>query len=217
MVAQPRDDMRYQPLYTPGDISRYAHVHPATLRNWTSGSDRALVPAGSGVAPFSFINLIEAHVLVALRKTHQVPMQQIRKELRKLRRRFETDHPLAEWDVETDGYGLYIEYLGIKQTASGQSAIPEVVSLYLQRIDREAIGPVRLYPFTTWEKCPKLIAMDPLIDFGRPVIAGTRIETTIIRERFNAGEGVVFLAGDYDVSTVAIEEALRCEPEGRAA
>ena len=211
-------DIRYQALYTSGVICRYAHVLPGTLRAWTSGTGSpAMVPSGSGIAPYSFINLIEAHVLVALRKTHRVPMQRIRQQIVLLRTRLQSEHPLAEWDIETDGYSLFIERMGLKQTASGQMAIPKVVSLYLKRIERDPIGPVRFYPFTTWEKCPMKIVMDPTVDFGRPVIVGTRIETVIIRERFDAGESVRSLAADYGVDEEAVEEALRCEPERHAA
>ena len=211
------DDIRYRPIYTPGDISRYAHVHPETLRSWTGGRGNPIIlPAGAGVAPFSFINLIEAHVLVVLRKTHKVPMQSVRRQVKMLRTRFHTDHPLAERDIETDGYSLFVEHLGLKQSASGQGAIPEVVSIYLRRVERNEAGPVRFYPFTTWQ-CPKLIVMNPRVDFGRPVIFGTRIETVIIRERFDGGESLIDIAKDHSLQLRAVEEALRCEPERRAA
>ena len=219
MATRTRIDARYEPLYTPADISKYAHVHPETLRTWTKGPGAPLlIPSGAGVAPYSFINLIEAHVLIALRKTYKVPMQRIRKQANWLRKKFHTEHPLAERNIETDGYSLFIEHMGLKLSAAGgQIAIPEVVSLYLRRVERDPRGPARFYPFTTWVKCPSLIVMSPFVDFGRPVISGTRVETVMIRERFDAGESVRALADDYDVSEEAIEEALRCEPERRAA
>ena len=218
MTITTSTNIRYQPIYTPADISLYGHVNPETLRAWTKGPGTPLIiPAGSGIASYSFVNLIEVHVLVGLRKAHKVPLRHIRKEVKLLRKRFATQNPLAESDFETDGYEIFFEHQGLKQTASGQTAIREVVDLYLQRIEREASGPVRFFPFTTWEKCPKLIVMNPSIDFGRPVIVGTRIETEIIRERFDAGESVRFLADDYGVQPEAVEEALRCEPERRAA
>ena len=221
MIATGEKDIRYQPLYTPGDISRYAHVHPATLRNWTAGRGRRLLlrPAGSAIAPFSFINLIEAHVLVAMRKTHKVPMQRIRRAVKWLSDRFNKDHPLAQIDLETDGRDVFVDYFGLKVSASesGQIAIPEVVSLYLRRIERDKNGPVRFYPFTTYQTCPKLIVMDPLVDFGRPVIVGTRIETAMIHDRWEGGEGLKDIAEDYGVQMEALEEALRCERGRRAA
>lgn len=214
-------DIRYEPLYTPTDISKYARVHPETLRTWAGSKGRlsVLTPEGKGVAPFSFINLIEAHVLVALRKNHKVPMQRIRKGIRWMSEHFDTDHPLAEVDLETDGRDLFAEHLNLKVAVSkgGQIAIPEVVRLYLQRIDRDTTGPVRFYPFTSGEICPKLIVMDPAIDFGRPTVAGTRIDTVMILDRFEGGESLATIADDYNIKLEAVEEALRCERERRAA
>ncbi len=65
MKQSVQPDLRYQPLYTLGEVSRYARVKPATLRSWTHNGDaRVIIPANvSGVAPFSFINLIELYVL----------------------------------------------------------------------------------------------------------------------------------------------------------
>ncbi len=221
MITKAAEDIRYQPLYTPAEISRYAHVHPATLRNWTRAQGTALLSrtGGRSVAPFSFIELIEAHVLVALRKLHEVPMQRIRRAVAWLSDTFKTDHPLAKIDLETDGRDLFVKHLGLTISASerGQIAIPEVVSLYLRRIERDAKGPIRFYPFTTYETCPKLIVMDPRVDFGRPVIKGTRIETVMIFDRYSGGESLTDLAEDYDIELTAVEEALRCEIDRRAA
>ena len=214
------DGIRYEPLYTPGDISRYAHVHPETLRTWTGGRGRALLikPAARTIAPFSFVNLIEAHVLVALRKMHSVPMQRVRRAVRWLSERYETAHPLAEIDLETDGRDVFVDCLGLKASASerGQVAIPEVVSLYLRRIQRDQVGPVRFFPIT-YEACPKLIVMDPCVNFGRPVVEGTRIDTLMIFDRYSGGESLGEIAADYDLGHSAVEEALRCEMERRAA
>ncbi len=216
-----KDGLRYEPLYTPTDISRYVHVASETLRDWSSGNGKALIKRADdeSVAPFSFINLIEAHVLVAMRKMHKIPMQRIRPAVRWLRRHFKTTHPLAEINLETDGRDLFVKHLGLTVSASegGQIGIPDVIRLYLRRIDRDQEGPARFYPFTTNPTCPKLIVMDPQVDFGRPVIEGTRIETVMIFDRYSGGEGLTELAKDYDVELPKIEEALRCEIERRAA
>ena len=215
------NDIRYEPLYAPADISRYAHVNRETLRTWTGARGKTLLTRADhrSIAPFSFINLIEAHVLVALRKMHGVPMQRIRRAVHWLSNRFGTAHALAEINLETDGYDLFVDYFGLTVSASsrGQIAIPEIVSLYLHRIERDKAGPVRFYPFTTYEGCPKLIVMDPRVDFGRPVIKGTRIETVMVFDRYSGGESLTEIAKDYDLKLPAVEEALRCEIERRAA
>ena len=64
---------------------------------------------------------------------------------------------------------------------------------------------------------PKVIAMDPYLSFGRPVIEGTGITTAIIAERYKAGESIEELAHDYECPPPAIQEAIRCELDTQAA
>ena len=220
MTTRIAHDIRYEPLYGMADISRYARVPLPTLKTWVYGP-RALIvpPVRDTVSSFSFINLIEAHVIGALRRKHGVPLAGIRKAIRFLREKQHADHPLAEVDLEVFGRNIVVDHRGIKVTASagGQIAIAEVIKPYLKRVEwDEAHLPARFFPFT-YDACPKTIVMDPLVDYGRPVIKGTRIATVTIFERYSAGEGLSVLAKDYDVALSYVEEALRCEIERRAA
>jgi uncharacterized protein (DUF433 family) len=89
-----------------------------------------------------------------------------------------------------------------------------ILRVYLSRIERDAAGvPIKLYLFTRTRSAdePKVIAMDPYISFGRPVLAGTGIPTAIIAERYKAGESIEELARDYERPPHDIEEAIRCE------
>jgi uncharacterized protein (DUF433 family) len=43
------------------------------------------------------------------------------------------------------------------------------------------------------------------------LLAGTGIATTVIAQRYKAGESIAELAEDYGRSTPEIEEAIRCE------
>ena len=90
----------------------------------------------------------------------------------------------------------------IDASREGQQAMKEIISVYLQRIERDTHGlPVKLYPFTrvtasgaTPKADPRLIVMTPMISFGRPVIAGTGIPVFAIYERYKAGDSVADLA-----------------------
>jgi uncharacterized protein (DUF433 family) len=55
------------------------------------------------------------------------------------------------------------------------------------------------------------VSIDPRVAFGRPVISGTRIPTSDVADRFNAGESPADLAFDYGRSQDEILEAIRCE------
>jgi uncharacterized protein (DUF433 family) len=216
-----KDDLRYKPLYTVAEVSRYARVLPTTLRSWTrSEGGTILVPAErNNVAPLSFINLIESHVLRALRLKHRVPMKNIHRAIEWLRETHGTDHPFAELDLETDGSDVFIRILGYPISASrkGQGAIPEILSRFLQRIERDPKHiPIRFYPIP-YDKSPKQVVMDPAVAYGRPVVTGTRITTLMVFERYSGGESLKDIATDYDLEIDVVEEALRCEIEQRAA
>ena len=58
---------------------------------------------------------------------------------------------------------------------------------------------------------PRVIAIDPRIAFGRPVVDGFRIPTIEVVERFTAGDTMAEIAADYECPVHAIEEALRWE------
>jgi len=111
---------------------------------------------------------------------------------------------------------LFVETFGhlVNISQEGQLAIKDLIEAYLQRVERDSIGaPIRLYPFTRERKPeePKTIVIDPSISFGRPVLVGTGIATTIIAQRYKAGESIEELAEDYGRSRSDIEEAIRCE------
>ncbi len=221
MKTTTEQDLRYRPIYPLAEVSRYARVHPATLRMWTHnrGSGVVILATGPQVAPFSFINLIESYVLEGLRRTHRVPMQRIRKAVEWLQQKYGTAHPLAELNLETDGYDLFIRELDVPVNASrrGQGGFPEVLAQYLRRIERDKGRiPVRFYPYT-YVQAPKAIVMDPAVAYGRPVVAGTRVSSQMIFDRYSGGESLRDIALDYDLDFQLIEEALRCEIDRIAA
>ncbi|MEJ7658446.1 MAG: DUF433 domain-containing protein [Hymenobacter sp.] len=175
-----------------------------------------------GRGGLSFLNLVELHVLAAIRRLHRVPLGKVRQAVQFVRKKVGTDYPLAEQQFETDGVDLFIRELDVLINASqhGQVAIRELVAAYLQRIERDAAGfPRRLYPLyradaeTAAEvsQFPMLLSVDPTISFGRPVLATSGIAVDIVVSRYRAGDSIRDLVADYNLTEAAIEEALRYE------
>jgi uncharacterized protein (DUF433 family) len=216
-----------QPAYSLTEASRYLLIPPATMRSWVAGRKyptdsgpkffRPVIELPDNIrAGLSFVNLVEAHVLDAIRRHHQVPLSKMRQAIGYLRRHFSSKHPLAEQRFETDGLDLFIDRFGqlINVTQSGQIALRELLTAYLHRVEHDATGTaVRLYPFTRKRDLrePKVVVIDPHISYGRPVLVGTGIPTAAIAERYKAGESIDDLAEDYGRSRNEIEEAIRCE------
>jgi uncharacterized protein (DUF433 family) len=169
----------------------------------------------------SFLNLVEAHVLAAIRRRHGVKLPKVRKALAYVSRQFRVEHPLIDQAFQTDGLDLFVEHYGelINASREGQHEMKEMIGVYLKRIEWDASGlPIRLYPFTRDTQTevppaldPRVVVMNPAVSFGRPVITGTGIPVASIYERYRAGDSVADLARDFALGIGDIEEAIRCE------
>lgn len=222
------NDPRELPAYTISEAAHYLAVPAATIRYWSVGRDRYAplieVPAHAPTL-LSFLNLTELHVLAAIRREHEVKMPSIRRAIRYLadnaRHAMDRRHPLVSRELETDGLDLFIEQYGqlINISRAGQTAMREIISAALRRIDRDPAGvPIKLYPFTrsAVDQTPTIVVIDPRLSAGRPVIAGTGLATQLIAERYKAGESIGDLAHDYERGHEEIEEAIRCELQAAA-
>jgi uncharacterized protein (DUF433 family) len=221
------------PAYSIPEAAHYLRIPPSTLRAWVVGQPYAteggrrffrpvITPADRELRLLSFVNLVEGHVLDAIRREHEISLQRVRKALAYLAREFGSSHPLADQRFETDGVDLFIRVYGepLNVSRAGQFAIREVVEGYLRRIERDEGGlAARLYPFTRKRTAdePRLIVIDPRVGFGRPVLTGSGIATAVIAERYKAGESIDELAEDYGRQRLDIEEAIRCELDVQAA
>lgn len=220
-------DVREAPAYSVPEASHYLRIPASTIRWWVTGRCYHPETGPQAFKPIielpekdntllSFINMVEIHVLDAIRRKHRIPLEKVRTALQYLKKEFHSKHPLAEGEFETDGINLFVQKYGrlINISQAGQLAIRELLEAHLQRIERDAAGlPLRLYPFTRKRELhePKTVVIDPYISFGRPVLAGTGIATSVIAERYKAGESMDQLAKDYGRNRLEIEEAIRCE------
>jgi uncharacterized protein (DUF433 family) len=209
------------------EAAHYLLIPLATLRSWVRGRYyptergkrffRPIIDLPDPKLPsLSFINLVEAHVLDAIRREHKIALPAVRTALDYIRKQFDSPHPLAHADFQTDGIALFVSHFGklIAASEAGQLAMRHMLAAYLRRVEHDSNGlAVRLYPFTRKRQPdePKVIVIDPWISFGRPTITGTGITTAIIAERYKAGESVDELAEDYGCQRGHVEEAVRCE------
>jgi uncharacterized protein (DUF433 family)/DNA-binding transcriptional MerR regulator len=212
-MAHPARSASDTPAYSCLQAAHYVGVTVHTLRRWIGEEGLIVPPASGGV---SFNNLAEAHIVKAMRKVHGLSLQGIRRALRELADLRQTEHPLLDETFETDGVSLCIrqndEVINLSQRS--QREFREFVSLYLHRIGRDDSGRVaRLYPFIVSDRAsePKNISISPTVSFGKPVLAGTGISTSVIVGRFNARDSVADLAREYGVEAAVLEDAIRWE------
>src|SRR5688572_29275555 len=207
-------DPREVPQYAVWEAAHLLKIPRTTLQHWVSGRDQfgrksepLIILPDRQKNLLSFINLVEAHVLDAIRYKHQIPLQNVRNAIAYLRDTFQSPHPLADYAFEERrGIDLIIRegqnILNISR--KGQLAFKEVVEAYLTRIEYDLDKGIaaHLYPYLKrhpkeLEDEPKLVLIDPRISFGKPVLVGVGVPTAVIADRHDAGESIGELAKDY--------------------
>jgi uncharacterized protein (DUF433 family) len=221
---------RELPLYTIADAARVVRINPATLRTWALGRSYPTRSGQKSWSPLiratdhrrgllSFVNLVEVHVLSALRGK-QVRVDRIRSATKFIRDEVGTAHPLADVDLHTDCVDIYVEYLGrLINISSAQATLRPLVERYLERVERDERGLAsRLFPITRDDGSnARSVVIDPSRRFGRPILEATNLETAIVADRFFAGDSTAVLAGDFGIEEAKVEEAIRFESQLRAA
>ncbi len=226
-------DPREIPTYAISEAARYLRIPAGTVRSWVAGRRYQTSQGPQYFQPLittlvqkplllSFTNLIEVHVLRAIRKNHQIQLDKVRIALDYIESQLKVSHPLAHSEFRTDGLDLFIERYGTLINASkpGQTLLRDALNAHLERIEPDDSGlALKLYPFTRSQttNSPRLVVIDPRLAFGRLVIAGTGIPTKIVAERYQAGDSMADLADDYNCCHEVIEEVIRCEMQPLAA
>ncbi|MBK8233744.1 MAG: DUF433 domain-containing protein [Candidatus Eisenbacteria bacterium] len=202
-------------------------LSPATLRSWVVGrnytthsgarrSRRLLQPATAEPITLSFWNLIEAHVLRALRTEHGVSAPDLRAALDYAESQLGIADLLLRKDLQTEGGRVLLSRYGelIDLSRSGQIAMRQVLHVHLKRVEwDETDFPIRLYPFLSADDTgtDRVVSIDPRIAFGRPVVRGAGVSTRVIVDRLDVGESVSDVAADYGLSERLIEQAVLYE------
>ncbi|HEY0381019.1 MAG TPA: DUF433 domain-containing protein [Candidatus Elarobacter sp.] len=214
-MSDPEDPRLSEPRYDIPHAAQYIRMPVSTLRAWAYGQDNfrpvlALPTRGY----LSFVNLTEAFVLHAMRRRYMIALPKIREAIAYVERAFQVEHPLAFQKFKTDGIDLFVQSaLGSLNASRGGQTQMDAIMADLERIEWGSDErPVALFPLMRdRDDDSRRVRISPFVSFGKPVISGTGIPTSIIAERFYAGESVSELSLDYRVSSEDIEEAVRAE------
>ena len=225
-ISDPRD----VPGYSIADAAHYLRMPAATVRSWALGRPydvakgtrrwQALIEPAQAEPPpplLSFLNLVELHVLRAMRRDHELKVPVIRSALEYVTQRLGVQRPLVHVEFQTDGVHLFVERLGelVSVSQGGQRTLEGVLKDHLARIERDERGLAqRLFPFVRDPSRlddPMNVMIDPRFAFGRPALRESGITTRAILERWMAGESPAELARDYGRTVAEIDDAVRAE------
>jgi uncharacterized protein (DUF433 family) len=215
-----------EPMYTAAQVSRIVRAPYQTVRYWAFGRDSIPplfeVPHATPRA-LSFANMLECHVLNAMRTKYELDLRNVRSALETLANKFQDPrrrHPLLTEDFRTNGIELFMNEGAVNISAGGQATLLPLLNIYLERIQWSVadLGPLKFYPFVYEVSAsePKIISLTPAIAAGHPVIDGTGVSTAVIASRFFARESTHALALEYELSERQIEEAIRWEGQSRS-
>jgi len=214
--------IKLQPAYPLAEAARILGTNPSSLRSWLHGrefstkngrkkSAPALPATQQPGAPLSFIDLVEAHMLLAIRKGYGIPLKRLRDAMEYLHEKGDDLLFLAHQDFKHDRQHLYVkkdDYL-ISLSERGQQVEPRVITDGLKQIVYGEDGYAdRFFPLLKGH-VQKNVMISPSVGFGRPVLARRGVSVQAIAQRFEAGEHMADLAADYGLTTEEIEDAIR--------
>ena len=208
------------PNYGASDAVRWIHIPRQTMNHWLRGDFPVVNMADPQRRLFSFKNLVELYVVKGLTEIHGVRLPAIRQALEYLQEQWESRHPLADYELKTDGKHIFFwqgdEYLNV--SLRGQKGFGPVLDSYLRRIDRDDLSVARaLHPFMrlgdmkSQQDESKVVSINPRVCFGMPVLSGSRITTSMLVSRYLGGDSIRFLAATYGRSEAEIESAIKWE------
>jgi uncharacterized protein (DUF433 family)/transposase len=214
-------------LYTEREAARLLGVSQSTLHYWLDGSNRdgrdysPILRATPTNGLVTWGEFVEAALLREYRRTHGVPMAQLRGFIEMLRQKFGVPHPLAHARPLVSGRDLVIAAqeetnldanLCLVAVANGQLILTSLGSEFSQRVTWEGDIAASWRPH---DDPGSLVRIDPQMRFGRPSVGG--ISTEVLCEHDISGSDPDEIAATFGLSPAQVAWALAFESTTRAA
>lgn len=173
-------------------------------RNYTFGE--------KGNRAINFYSLIEFYTYYNLREK-KYTSKQIKDFHDMLSKSLNTSYPFASVRVltptkKTHKSMIWYEYMGYYMKGDGkqQPYISSFVKPFLRQVEfGEDLIAKRFFPLHHTEN----VVVDPMHQFGQPVINGTNLQTKTIHRLYEAGESKGNICILYDISENQVDDAIR--------
>lgn len=215
-------------MFAEAESARLLRLAQSTLHYWLEGGERRgktykpiIRIEPSGTRSVSWAEFVEAALLREYRRTHNVPMAELRAFIDLLRDRYGVPYPLADrrpfvadrqlvFEAQ-DASGLDPDYC-LVAAVRGQLILTPPSAEFFQRVTWEGDAAAGWRPHDD-PHSPVLMAPD--VRFGRPAIKG--ISTEVLWEHDEAGEDVEEIADAFNLVVDDVRWALAYETSLRAA
>ena len=236
-VRRTTEDIRELPSYSITEAAYYLGIPPSTLKTWFRGyrgpTGRRhlpmLKPADGRRLLLSFYNLVEAQILEAARR-RRVSTKRLRIAVEWANEYLPGPHPLLTHEFKTAGKRVFVQKLfegTIEASRFGQIVSEKMVPTLKKFLSSIVRGPddlpIELHPIRPSRRAKKTeddkekrvyvlegpLAINPKICSGRPVVKGTDVLASILRQRAHANESLSDLAKDYDLDSREIYKVIK--------
>ncbi|MGH4021335.1 MAG: DUF433 domain-containing protein [Pseudonocardiaceae bacterium] len=221
-------DVLDREMYSEAETARLLRVAPSTLHYWLEGGERRgrtylpiLRVEATGTRSVTWAEFVEAAFLREYRRSHGVPMAELRGFIERLREHYGVAYPLAHHQPfvsgrqlvyeAQEGSGLAPEFC-LVAVVSGQYVLTPTSDSYLKRVtwDDDVASAWRPH-----DDPASPVRVDPEVRFGRPAIHG--ISTEILWEQSESGADAHELSEAFDLAVNDVQWALAYEHSHRAA
>lgn len=214
-----------RPTYPAAEVGRLVGLSSTRVRRWLQGYDYRYADAvhhqdpvirrgkTHGTSYASFLDLVD---LLFVRRflDHGLSLQKVRKALGEASEILGTTH-FARRSFFTDGSNIFLEVKDkgdaiLHLLTGGQWAIAPIIQALADQIDFHASSGLarRWYPLGP----EGLVVLDPLVSFGRPMVAGRGIATANVFDLFMAENERTAIVRDWlDLTDDEVEAAVEFE------
>src|SRR5215470_5600099 len=207
-------------MYSEAGAARLLGVPQRTLNYWLEGGERRgktyrpvirLAPRG-GSAAVTWAEFIEAGLLREYRRTHGVPMAELRYFIDMVRERTSITYPLADQRPFVSGRQLLLEAQDearldpdfcLVATVRGQLLLTPAADSFVKRVTWEGDVAAAWRPH---DDPLSPVRMEPGTRFGRPAVRG--ISTDALWEHAETGETPEEIAEEFNIAPVDVRWAL---------
>jgi uncharacterized protein (DUF433 family) len=215
-------------MFTEAEAARLLTVPQSTLNYWLEGGERRgriyrpiirEEPRGDRDA-VTWAEFIEAGLLREYRRTHGVPMPELRSFIDIVRDQYEVPYPLAHLRPFVSGRDLLVEAQDeaaldaefcLVAVVRGQLLLTPPADSFVKRVTWHDDIATQWRPH---DDPNSPVRMNPEVRFGRPAIAG--ISTEALWEHEQAGETSEDIAQEFDLTPEAVRWAVAYETSARA-